>query len=139
MDVRIETSLRHVQGIPILDVAGEIDIYTTPEFKEATAGVMEEGQPVVIFNMAQVTYMDSSGFGTLLSATKRLRHVNGTLMLVGCNDAISRMLQITRLNTIFGVYETEASAIAAAEEIVASSVPTESVESRDESLEMSVA
>jgi anti-sigma B factor antagonist len=117
MDVRIETNLRHVQGIPVLDVAGEIDIYTTPEFKEATAAVMDQGHPVVIFNMARVTYMDSSGFGTLLSATKRLRHVNGTLMLVGCNDAITRMLQITRLNTIFGVYDTESEAIVAAAEI----------------------
>ena len=55
--------------------------------------------------------MDSSGFGTLLSATRRLKPRNGSLRLVACNDAISRMLQITRLNTIFDVYETEEEAI----------------------------
>ena len=65
--------------------------------------------------MTDVTYMDSSGFGTLLSATKRLRPVSGGLHLFGCNDAIMRMLQITRLNTIFGVHATEDEALSAAQ------------------------
>jgi len=112
-NIRIETTLRHVSDIPVLDVVGEIDIYTTPQFKEAVGHVIDEGKPGIIINMAEVSYMDSSGFGTLLSATKRLRPMNGSLHLIACNDAISRMLQITRLNTIFGVHETEAEALAA--------------------------
>ena len=113
-NVRIETSLRHHDDIPILDVVGEIDIYTTPQFKEAVSAAIGENKPAIIINMAQVTYMDSSGFGTLLSATKRLKPVDGALYLTGCNEAIQRMLQITRLNTIFGVYVTEDEALAAA-------------------------
>jgi anti-sigma B factor antagonist len=112
-NIRIDTTLRHVNGIPVLDVVGEIDIYTTPQFKEAVGMVIDEGKRGIIINMEQVSYMDSSGFGTLLSATKRLRPLSGSLHLVGCNDAISRMLQITRLNTIFGVHRTEAEALAA--------------------------
>jgi anti-sigma B factor antagonist len=113
-NIRIETSLRHREGVPILDVAGEIDIYTTPQFKEAVSAAIDAGMPAIVINMTKVTYMDSSGFGTLLSATKRLRPVNGGLHLSGCNDAITRMLQITRLNTIFGVHATEEEAIQAA-------------------------
>ncbi len=113
--MRIETSLRHLDGIPVLDVVGEIDIYTTPQFKEAVSAAIDENKPAIIINMTQVTYMDSSGFGTLLSATKRLRPLDGALYLTGCNDSIQRMLQITRLNTIFGVYATEDEALAAAE------------------------
>ncbi len=112
-NVRIETSLRHRDGVPVLDVTGEIDIYTTPQFKEAVSAAISDGQSSII-NMSKVTYMDSSGFGTLLSATKRLRPVDGALYLTGCNDAITRMLQITRLNTIFGIYVTEEEAVAAA-------------------------
>lgn len=117
--MRIETSLRHTDGLPILDVVGEIDIYTTPRFKEAVSAAIEENKPAIIINMAQVTYMDSSGFGTLLSATKRLRPIHGALYLCACNDAIQRMLQITRLNTIFGVYDTEADALQAAHSALA--------------------
>lgn len=113
-NVRIETSLRHRDGVPVLDVVGEIDIYTTPQFKEAVSAAIDEGKPGIVINMTKVTYMDSSGFGTLLSATKRLRPVDGALYLSGCNDAITRMLQITRLNTIFGIYATEEDAVTAA-------------------------
>ncbi|MGI4788752.1 MAG: STAS domain-containing protein [Janthinobacterium lividum] len=112
--LRIETSLRHHDDVPVLDVVGEIDIYTTPQFKEAVSAAIDENKPAIVINMTQVTYMDSSGFGTLLSATKRLRPLDGALYLSGCNEAIQRMLQITRLNTIFGVYGTEDEAVAAA-------------------------
>jgi len=113
-NARIETSLRRHDDVPVLDVIGEIDIYTTPQFKDAVSAAIDEGKPSIIINMTQVSYMDSSGFGTLLSATKRLRPVEGGLYLTGCNEAITRMLQITRLNTIFGIYATEEEAVAAA-------------------------
>ena len=112
--MRIETSLRHRDDVPILDVTGEIDIYTTPQFKEAVSAAIDENKPAIVINMANVTYMDSSGFGTLLSATKRLRPLDGALYLANCNDSIQRMLQITRLNTIFGVYASEDEALTAA-------------------------
>ena len=121
--LRIETSLRQEQDIPVLDVTGEIDIYTTPQFKEAVSAAIDQNKPAIVINMANVTYMDSSGFGTLLSATKRLRPLDGALYLSGCNEAIQRMLQITRLNTIFGVYSTEAEAIAAAKAAPVEAVP----------------
>ncbi len=121
--LRIETSLRHEDDIPVLDVTGEIDIYTTPQFKEAVSAAIDQNKPAIVINMANVTYMDSSGFGTLLSATKRLRPLDGALYLSGCNEAIQRMLQITRLNTIFGVYATEAEALAAAKSSPAEAAP----------------
>ena len=60
--MRIETSLRHRDQIPVLDVVGEIDIYTTPQFKEAVSAAINENKPAIIINMTNVTYMDSSGF-----------------------------------------------------------------------------
>lgn len=123
--MRIETALRERDGVSILDVVGEIDIYTTPQFKEAVSAVIDQNKSAIVINMAEVTYMDSSGFGTLLSATKRLRPVDGGLYLAACNDAIQRMLQITRLNTIFGVYATEDEALAAAKSAPLAATPSE--------------
>ena len=113
-NIRIESSLRFVQGIPVLDIVGEIDIYTTPQFREAVVAAIEQGGPAIVINMTKVSYMDSSGFGTLLSATKKLRPMNGMLFLCNCNEAITRMLQITRLDTIFGVCDSEEAAVAGA-------------------------
>lgn len=102
--IRLETSFSEANGYKILEVVGEIDVYTAPQFKEAVNEIISSGQKDLIVNMAQVTYMDSSGFGTLLSATKRLRPEGGTVNLVSVNSAIDRMLRITRLNTVFGIY-----------------------------------
>jgi len=113
-NIRIETDLRYVQNVPVLDIVGEIDIYTTPQFKEAVSGAIEKGASAIVINMKKVSYMDSSGFGTLLSATKKLRPLDGALFLCNCNEAITRMLQITRLDGIFGVCDSEEEAIAGA-------------------------
>jgi len=111
--IRLETSTREIDGVKVLDVTGEIDVYTAPQFKEAVNSILESGQKHLIINMAGVTYMDSSGFGTLLSATKRLRPQGGTVNLVKCNSSIDRILRITRLNTIFGTYDSVEEAIGA--------------------------
>lgn len=104
--IRLETNVRDVDGMNVLDVTGEIDVYTAPQFKEAINSVLSGGQKHLIINLAEVTYMDSSGFGALLSATKRLRPIGGTVNLVKCSGSIDRILKITRLNTIFGIFQS---------------------------------
>lgn len=113
--IRLETVLSEVEGTKVLDVSGEIDVYTAPQFREAVNGILDAGQKHLIINMAGVTYMDSSGFGTLLSATKRIRPSGGTVNLVKCNGAIDRILRITRLNTVFATWDNVDEAVKAAQ------------------------
>lgn len=112
-NIRLQTGISEMDGHKILDVVGEIDVYTAPEFREAVHSIITSGQKHLIINMAKVTYMDSSGFGTLLSATKRLRPMGGTVNLVRCSSSIDRILRITRLNTIFGLYDSVDEAVRA--------------------------
>lgn len=111
--IRLETSVGEVSGIPVVKVAGEIDVYTVPEFKSAVNKAMEAGAKYLVVDLTDVGYMDSGGFGTLLGATKRLKPKGGGIDLVGCSEAIERMLRITRLDSIFGVYGTVDEAVAA--------------------------
>ncbi len=111
--IRLETETREIDGFKVLDLTGEIDVYTAPQFKEAVNNILDSGQKHLIINLAGVRYMDSSGFGTLLSATKRLRPQGGTVNLVKCNSSIDRILRITKLNTIFGTYDSVEEAIEA--------------------------
>ena len=103
--IQLETELRDIDGTMVLDVTGEIDVYTAPQFKEAVNTIIATGQKHLIIDMGNVTYMDSSGFGVLLSATKRLRPEGGTINLVRCNTVIGRVLKITRLDTVFATYD----------------------------------
>ena len=104
--------MRQAQDACVVDVRGEIDLSTVPVFKDALSAATETGSHVII-NMTDVSYMDSSGFGTLLSAKKKLRPNGASIHLVGCNDVIARMLHITRLNTIFSLHATEDDALSA--------------------------
>ena len=107
----LTTASEVVDGIPILRVNGEIDIYTAPAFKDAINELTAQGFANILIDMTDVAFMDSSGFGTLLSASKPLRPIGGTLSLCGCNEAITRMLEITRLNTIIPLYRMREDAL----------------------------
>lgn len=98
--------MRTEAGVPVLGVAGEVDVFTAPEFKDAINEAIESGLVDLVIDLSQVSYMDSSGFGILLSATKRVRPKGGSINLVGSNEAIERMMKITRLDTVFNLYKT---------------------------------
>jgi len=111
-NLRLQTAVRADSSHPTLVVSGEIDVFTAPLFKQAVVNLVADGQRHLFLDMRGVTFMDSSGFGALLGATKRLRPDGGSLNLIGCNRTIQRMLHLTRLDTILGLYESEEEAMA---------------------------
>lgn len=111
--LRLGIDVQKVDGCPVLMVEGEIDIYTAPMFKQAVVGLVSEGNTNVVIDLSGVTFMDSSGFGTLLGATRRLRPAGGGLHLAGANTTIQRMLRLTRLDTIMELYDSAEEAVRA--------------------------
>ncbi len=113
--------------IMLLEVNGDIDLSTVPVLKKAVLEAAEQSTSGhVIVDMTGVSFMDSSGYGTLLSATKNLRSRGGGVHLIGYSAPIERMLYITRLNTIFGLHASEADALGAISASPAVSAPTAS-------------
>lgn len=115
--IRLETEFKDVDGRQVLDVKGEIDVYTAPQFKEAVNKMVDSGQKHLLIDMSGVRYMDSSGFGTLLSAMKRLKPNGGTINLINVSGPIDRILKITRLNQVFATYNSLDEAIRATGEV----------------------
>jgi anti-sigma B factor antagonist len=112
---RLETKVEEVSGVPIVRVAGEIDAFTTPELKTALNEAIESSTKGLIIDLTEVSYMDSSGFGALLGAAKRVKPQGGTIYLVGCSDTIKRILHITKLDIMFELLATVEEAITAIE------------------------
>lgn len=112
-NLRLQTHVSDESPHPVLVVAGEIDVFTAPLFKQAVVNVVAAGHRHLFIDLRGVTFMDSSGFGALLGATKRVRPDGGSLSLIGCNRTIQRMLHLTRLDTILGLYETSEEALTA--------------------------
>jgi anti-sigma B factor antagonist len=101
-------------GAAVIVLAGEVDLYTAPRFKDALFQAIDEGAPFVIIDLTEVSFIDSTGLGVLVSGGRRLQQSAGALA-IGCPDErIRRILEITGLDTVFGVYPSRAEALAAA-------------------------
>ena len=91
----------------ILEVEGEVDVYTSPQLKQVIVEHADSGVKHLIINLAKVEYLDSTGLGVLIGGLKRLREVEGNMALVGPGMRILRIFEITGLDKIFDIYETE--------------------------------
>jgi anti-sigma B factor antagonist len=100
-------------GIEVVDVEGEIDIYTAPRLRELLIDLAGKGNHQLIVNLDKVDFLDSTGLGVLVGGLKRVRPHDGSLDLVCTQERILRIFKITGLTEVFGICQTVDQAIAA--------------------------
>ena len=104
----------HAQdGIEVIDVQGEIDMYTAPRLRELLIDLVSQGSYQLVVNLDKVGFLDSTGLGVLVGGLKRVRAHDGSLDLVCTQQRILKILRITGLTEVFGIYQTVDQAIAA--------------------------
>ena len=91
----------------IIDLDGEVDVYTAPQLKQQIITLLDAGVKRVIVNLTAVEYLDSTALGVLIGGLKRLRERDGTLDLICPNPRIKRIFEITGLDKIFDIYSIE--------------------------------
>ena len=101
-------------GIEVIEVQGEIDMYTAPRLRELLIDLVSRGSYRLVVNLGKVGFLDSTGLGVLVGGLKRVRAHDGSLDLVCTQQRILKILKITGLTEVFGIYETVDQAIAAA-------------------------
>ena len=110
MSVKIDT--RKVGDVTVVDVSGRI---TLGEGSSAMRDILREltaqGNKKILLNLSEVSYIDSSGIGELVSGFTSVANAGGTLKLLGLTKRVKDLLQITKLYTVFDVHEEEAHAI----------------------------
>ena len=84
-----------------VDVRGEVDIATTPEFDDAVQAVLDDGASVLVMHLADVTFMGSSGLAGLLKAQRLMREAGGRLVLAEPSAAVTDLLDMTKLRDRF--------------------------------------
>ena len=100
--------------VAVVELAGEVDIYSSPQFADALRLGIDGGATRVVVDLAKVTFIDSTALGVVVGGIKRLRALRGTLDVVCEEENLKRIFEITGLNTILGIYPTRAEALAAA-------------------------
>ncbi|GGM39221.1 STAS domain-containing protein [Dactylosporangium sucinum] len=97
----------------VLEVGGEVDVYTAPRLREKLVELVEQGSRHVVVDLSRVEFLDSTGLGVLVGALKRLRAVNGTFGLVCSHERLLKIFRITALDRVFSLYDSVAAATAA--------------------------
>jgi anti-sigma B factor antagonist len=99
--------------IEVVDVEGEIDVYTAPRLRELLIDLVNKNNYQLVVNMEKVEFLDSTGLGVLVGGLKRVRAHDGSLDLVCTQERILKIFRITGLTKVFGIHETVDDAIAA--------------------------
>jgi anti-sigma B factor antagonist len=112
MSMKVKT--REVDGITILDLSGRITLGEgSVTLRDSVRDLLAKGAKNILLNLADITYIDSSGIGELVSAFTSVRNSGGELKLLNLTKKVHDLLQITKLYTVFDIKDDEASAIAA--------------------------
>lgn len=110
MSVKLTT--RQVGDVTVIDAAGRITLGEgSSTFRDALRDLMAKGQKKLLLNLADVTYIDSSGIGELVSGFTTVTNGGGRLKLLRLTKRVKDLLQITKLYTVFEVYDDEAEAV----------------------------
>ena len=95
----------------LIELGGEVDLYTAPEFKERMVEVIENGKKRVVVDLSEATFIDSTTLGVLVGGVKRLRPSGGSLALVCTDQNIQKIFEITGLDRVFPIHATREDAL----------------------------
>ena len=99
----------------VISLAGEVDLYTAPEFKQQLLEVIGQGGTEVVVDFTSTTFIDSTTLGVLVGGVKRLRANDGQLSLVCSDRNITKIFEITGLDRVFTIHGTREDAVASLE------------------------
>jgi len=110
--VSMKATIREIDSVVVVDVSGRITLGEgCAQLREIVRGQLAKGNKKILLNLADVTYIDSSGIGELVSGYTAVSNQGGKLKLLNLTKKVHDLLQITKLYTVFDVHDDEAKAI----------------------------
>ena len=109
----VNLSTRQVGDVSVLDVTGRITLGEegSGKLRKALQDLLKDGKKKILLNLGEVSYIDSSGIGELVSGFTTVANSGGQLKLLNLTKRVKDLLQITKLYTVFDVHEDEAAAV----------------------------
>jgi anti-sigma B factor antagonist len=102
-----------LDGVTVLDLSGRITLGEgSVQLREAIRDLISKGMKSILLNLGDVNYIDSSGLGELVGAYTTAKNQGAALKLLNLTKKVKDVLQLTKLYTVFDIYDDEASAIA---------------------------
>ena len=109
----LKASTREVGGVTVIDLDGRITLGDgSALLRDLIRENLNKGHTKLVFNLAAISYLDSTGLGELVSGYRLVKSSGGELKLLNLNKKISDLLQVTKLYAVFDVHNDESQAIA---------------------------
>jgi anti-sigma B factor antagonist len=110
--VALKINQREIDGVAVMALEGRIVLgEESNALRESVKAHLAKGQKKIVLNMDNVTYIDSAGLGTLVAAHHSAKQQGAGLRLCNLGSKFQEVLQVTKLLTVFDVYDSEAAAI----------------------------
>jgi anti-sigma B factor antagonist len=112
-NVALKMTNREVDGVSVVALEGRIVLgEESNALREKVKSLLAEGKKKIVLNMDNITFIDSAGLGTLVAAHHSAKSQGSSLRLCHLGSKFQEVLQITKLLTVFDVFDTEAAAVA---------------------------
>ena len=98
-------------NIPLLEVNGEVDAYTSLQVEEAIGKILDEGKFKILLDLSDLNYIDSTGLGVLVKVLKRARTNKGDIRLFNLNRRVENVFKLTNLTRVFKIYKNREKAL----------------------------
>jgi anti-sigma B factor antagonist len=122
MIVTIKMTNSEVDGVSVVTLDGRIVLgEESNSLREKLKSMLAEGKKKIVLNMVNIKYIDSSGLGTLVAAHVSAKTQGASVCLCNLGKKFHEVMQITKLLTIFDVYDTEAAAVSSFQSVLATS------------------
>ena len=114
LDIDLKIKVKEENNIPLIDLIGEIDVYTYPRLNEVINKLINENKFNIIVNLESVKYIDSTGLGVLASSANKVAPQNGVLHIICSQPQIKKIFIVSGLlEKNFKLYANEAEAVTA--------------------------
>jgi len=104
--VELSLSTRTEGDQTVLEVGGEIDVYTAPKLRDQITELVSVGSYDIVINLEAVEFLDSTGLGVLVGGLKKVRAHDGSLELVCSQERLLKIFRITGLAKVFVIHDS---------------------------------
>ncbi len=108
--------IKHENGILFLKpLERSIEAGNSKLFKGKVRDLINEGSKIILLNLSQVEFIDSSGLGSLISIVKLIENMQGALVLCNTQDQVNKIFKLTGVDRVFQIFSDENEALTSLE------------------------
>ena len=111
MNLRVK-SRRLSAGAGVVELVGEVDVFSTPQAKQAMHELIDAGAGHILVDLSATEYLDSTAMGALVGVLRRVAEDGGWVRLIGPRPRVRRLFEITHLDQVLPIFDTEDAALA---------------------------